>query len=140
MLKVENLKVEVDGKEILHDVSLYLVKGETQVLFGPNGSGKTTLLMSIMGFPRYKVTGGKIIFKDQDITRATLDERARMGIGMSFQRPPVVRGVRTRDLVRASMRAAFTAGSPLRAAAMSALCAKRLISRGIPRVISATRP
>ncbi len=104
MLEVKNLKVEIEGTEILHGVSISLRKGETQTLFGPNGSGKTTLLMAIMGFPRYKITGGKIIFKGQDITKSTLDERARMGIGMSFQRPPVVRGVKTIDLVMASMR------------------------------------
>ena len=107
MLKVENLTVEVEGKEILHELSLSVGVGETHALFGPNGSGKTTLLMAIMGFPRYKVTRGKIIFKGQDITNMSLDERARLGIGMSFQRPPVVRGVRTRDVVIASAREAM---------------------------------
>lgn len=102
MLEIENLAVEIEDKEILHDVSLSIGTGESHALFGPNGSGKTTLLMAIMGFPRYKITRGKIIFEGQDITNASLDERARMGIGMSFQRPPVVRGVRTRDLVLAA--------------------------------------
>jgi Fe-S cluster assembly ATP-binding protein len=78
--------------------------GETHVLFGPNGSGKTTLLMTIMGFPKYRVTKGKIILRGQDITMLPLDERARLGIGMSFQRPPVVRGVKTRDMVAACLR------------------------------------
>jgi Fe-S cluster assembly ATP-binding protein len=104
MLKIKNLAVEIEGKEILHNVNLSIGAGETQALFGPNGSGKTTLLMAIMGFPRYKITRGKILFKGDDITHATLDERARMGIGMSFQRPPVVRGVKTSDLVMASSR------------------------------------
>ncbi len=103
MLQIQNLTVETGGKEILHDISLFIGAGETHALFGPNGSGKTTLLMTIMGFPRYNVTAGRIFFKGQDITRASLDERARLGIGMSFQRPPVVRGVKTRDLVLASM-------------------------------------
>jgi len=104
MLEIEALHVAVEGKEILHDISLSIGTGETHVLFGPNGSGKTTLLMAIMGFPRYEVTGGKITFKGRDITRAPLDERARLGIGISFQRPPVVRGVKTRDMVSASLR------------------------------------
>jgi Fe-S cluster assembly ATP-binding protein len=103
MLKIEGLHVETHGKEILHGVNLHVEAGETHALFGPNGSGKTTLLMAIMGFPRYKVTEGRILFKGQDITHASLDERARLGIGMSFQRPPVVRGVKTRDMVRACM-------------------------------------
>jgi len=102
MLRIEDLRVQIDDREILHGVNLTLGVGETQALFGPNGSGKTTLLMSIMGFPRYKITSGKLIFKGQDITNSSLDERARLGIGMSFQRPPVVKGVRTRDLIMAS--------------------------------------
>lgn len=102
MLKIEDLRVEVEGREILHGVNLSVGVGETQALFGPNGSGKTTLLMAIMGFPRYKIMSGKLIFKGQDITHTSLDERARLGIGMSFQRPPVVKGVRTRDLIMAS--------------------------------------
>ena len=103
-LRIEQLAVEVEGREILHNISLEMKLGETHVLFGPNGSGKTTLLMAIMGFPKYRVTKGKIIFKGQDITELPLDERARLGIGMSFQRPPVVRGVKTRDMVAACLK------------------------------------
>jgi Fe-S cluster assembly ATP-binding protein len=103
-LSIKQLTVEVEGKEILHNINLEMKLGETYVLFGPNGSGKTTLLMAIMGFPKYRVTKGKIIFKGQDITKLPLDERARLGIGMSFQRPPVVRGVKTRDMVAACLK------------------------------------
>jgi Fe-S cluster assembly ATP-binding protein len=103
-LGIEQLTVEVEGREILHGINLEMGLGETHVLFGPNGSGKTTLLMTIMGFPKYRVTKGKIVFKGQDITMLPLDERARLGIGMSFQRPPVVRGVKTRDMVAACLR------------------------------------
>jgi Fe-S cluster assembly ATP-binding protein len=104
MLEIEHLNVVVEGKEILHDVNLKIDTGETHALFGPNGSGKTTLLMAIMGFPRYQVTKGRILFKNKDITKMGVDERARLGIGISFQRPPVVRGVKTRDMVSAALR------------------------------------
>lgn len=104
MLEIKQLGVAVDGREILHDINLSIKAGETHVLFGPNGSGKTTLLMTIMGSPKYKVTKGSIIFKDKDIVGMTVDERARLGIGMSLQRPPVVRGVKTRDMVTACTR------------------------------------
>ena len=104
MLEIKQLTVEIEGKEILHNIDLEIKSGETHVLFGPNGSGKTTLLMAIMGFPRYQITKGKIVFNDKDITMSTLDERARLGIGMSFQRPPVVRGVKTRDMVAACLK------------------------------------
>ena len=103
MLELKGLSVTIEDKEILHDINLTIGQGETHVLFGPNGSGKTTLLMAIMGFPRYQITRGSIIFKGKDITSAPLDERARLGIGMSFQRPPVVRGVKTQDMVSASL-------------------------------------
>lgn len=99
LLEIKGVTVKVDSREILHDINLSIQPGETQAIFGPNGGGKTTLLMTIMGFPRYRVTRGKILFKGKDITGLSLDERARLGIGMSFQRPPVVRGVRTRDIV-----------------------------------------
>jgi Fe-S cluster assembly ATP-binding protein len=103
-LSIERLTVEVEGREILRNINLNMKLGETHILFGPNGSGKTTLLMAIMGFPKYRVSKGKIFFKGQDITKSPLDERARLGIGMSFQRPPVVRGVRMRDMVAACLR------------------------------------
>ena len=104
MLEIKHLSVSVGGKKILHDVNLTIQTGETHVLFGPNGSGKTTLLMTIMGFPNYQITEGNIMLNDRDITSLTTDERARLGIGISFQRPPVVRGVRTRDMVAACLR------------------------------------
>ena len=103
MMEIKQLSVAVEGREILQGVNMHIEDGETHVLFGPNGSGKTTLLMAIMGFPKYQVTKGSIIFRDKDITGLSLDERARLGIGMSFQRPPVVRGVRTRDMVAACL-------------------------------------
>ena len=103
MLQIQGLSVDIGGKEILRSINLFIGTGETHVLFGPNGSGKTTLLMAIMGFPRYKITRGRIIFNGHDITSASLDERARLGIGMSFQRPPVVRGVKMRDMVSACL-------------------------------------
>jgi Fe-S cluster assembly ATP-binding protein len=104
ILEVRDLVVEVGDAEILHGINLELHYGETTALFGPNGSGKSTLLMTIMGFPKYRVTRGSIVFKGQDVTGLGIDERARLGMGISFQRPPVVRGVKTRDIVRACSR------------------------------------
>ena len=101
LLEIKGLKVSIDGHEIVRGVDLDIGYGETKVIFGPNGSGKTTLLMTIAGFPRYEVTEGKIFFKGQDITGLPLDERARLGIGLAFQKPPVVRGVKTREFVGA---------------------------------------
>ncbi|MFY9140488.1 MAG: ABC transporter ATP-binding protein [Thermacetogeniaceae bacterium] len=102
MLRVEDLYVAVGGKTILRGVNLHIKPGETHVLFGPNGSGKSTLLGAIMGFDRYQVTSGKIFFKGKDITSLPVNERAKLGIGISFQRPPVLRGVSLGDLLQAT--------------------------------------
>jgi Fe-S cluster assembly ATP-binding protein len=101
MLEIKQVSVALNGRKILSDINLSIKPGETHVIFGANGSGKTTLLMTIMGSPKYRVTQGSIIFKDKDITGLPMDERARLGIGISLQRPPVVRGVKTRDLAAA---------------------------------------
>jgi len=103
MLEIRDLCVAIGDEEIIHDVNLTIKAGETHALFGPNGSGKTTLLMAIMGFPKYRLIKGSIEFNGADISRLSVDERARLGIGMSFQRPPVVKGVKTRDMVAASL-------------------------------------
>ena len=103
MLEIKDLSVSVESKEILHDINMQIKSGETHVLFGPNGAGKSTLLSTIMGFPKYKITKGSIVFNGQDITDLPLDERARLGIGISIQRPPVIRGVKTYDILAATL-------------------------------------
>lgn len=100
MLLIEDLQVELAGKIILKHIDLEIKPGETHVLFGPNGSGKTSLLMTIMGYPQYKITGGKIAFKGVDITHSPINERAQLGIGMSYQRPPTIHGLKTRQMVQ----------------------------------------
>jgi Fe-S cluster assembly ATP-binding protein len=99
MLLIEDLQVKLGDKEILKHIDLEIHKGETHILFGPNGSGKTSLLMTIMGYPQYRVTGGKIVFKGEDITHMSVDERAQLGIGISYQRPPTINGVKTGQIV-----------------------------------------
>ncbi len=99
MLNIEHLSVAVGDKQILTDINLHIGYGEVHVLFGPNGTGKSTLISTIMGFENYKVLEGKIIFKGQDITQASCDERARLGIGVMIQRPPTIRGLSLRKMV-----------------------------------------
>jgi Fe-S cluster assembly ATP-binding protein len=103
MIEIKNLTVSVAGKIILKDVNLFIKKGETVALFGPNGSGKTSLLNTIIGIPDYRVKSGKIVFRGEDITELAIDDRARLGIGMAFQRPPAVRGVKLKDVLRICM-------------------------------------
>lgn len=99
MLIIEDLKVELGDKVILQHIDLEIKPGETHILFGPNGSGKTSLLMTIMGYPQYRVVEGKMTFKGEEITSMPINERARLGIGMSYQRPPTIHGLRTRQMV-----------------------------------------
>lgn len=100
MLTIEELQVEVGGRTILNNLNMEIPQGETHILFGPNGSGKTSLMMTIMGFSGYHVTHGKITFKGEDITHMPIHERARLGIGVSVQRPPTIQGLKTRNLVQ----------------------------------------
>jgi len=100
LLEITDLAVEVNGKEILSDIDLYIDKGETHVLLGPNGSGKSTLFMTLLGFPKYNVTRGEIIFKGEDITDYSTTARVKMGVGVSFQNPPAIRGVKLQDLLK----------------------------------------
>jgi len=100
MLLIEDLQVKLGEREVLRHIDLQINPGETHILFGPNGSGKTSLLMTIMGYPQYRVTAGRITFKGVDITNLPINERARLGIGMSYQRPPTVNGLKTRQMVQ----------------------------------------
>ncbi len=100
MLDIHDLHVRIGGTGILKGVDLHIGDGETFILFGPNGSGKTTLLMTVMGFAAYEVTKGRILLNGRDITHAPMHERARLGLGMSFQRPPTIHGLPVRTLAR----------------------------------------
>jgi len=99
MLKVEDLWVSVGNREVLKGINFSLKYGEIHTLFGPNGAGKTSFMMTLMGFPRYKIEQGKIYFKGEEITDKDIYERARLGLGISFQRPPTVRGVTLRKMI-----------------------------------------
>ncbi|MHC1626824.1 MAG: ATP-binding cassette domain-containing protein [Methanoculleaceae archaeon] len=102
MLDITDLHVEVGGREVLHDINLHIGEGETHVLMGPNGSGKSTLLMAVMGFSSVNVTDGSIIFRGEEITGLPIHERSRRGIGLMFQRPPTIPGLKLRKMLEAT--------------------------------------
>ena len=98
MLEIKNLYVQVGDSLILKGINLYVKKGEVVILMGPNGGGKTTLLHTIMGMPKYKIVDGQILFNGVDITKLPPNERAKLGVGIMFQKPPSIRGVNLREL------------------------------------------
>ena len=92
LLAVDNLHVTVEGKEILKGLSLTVNAGEVHALMGPNGSGKSTLSFCIMGHPKDQVTGGRILYKGQEVATLSPDERAKRGIFLAFQYPTAIPG------------------------------------------------
>jgi len=99
MLKVEDLHVSVAGKEIVKGVSFSLEKGKVYAIMGPNGSGKSSLCNALMGNPDYTAKG-KIVLDGKDITPLHADERARLGMFLSFQNPEEIEGVELEGLMR----------------------------------------
>jgi Fe-S cluster assembly ATP-binding protein len=104
-LEIQNLHVVAGEKQILRGLDLAVSKGEIHALMGPNGSGKSTLANAIMGHPNLEVTEGQIFFKGEDITEASPDERARMGLFMAFQYPIAVPGVTVTKYLRTVLNA-----------------------------------
>jgi len=100
MLKIKNLDVYVGSRRILKEINLNLKKNEVAVLLGPNGSGKTTLVKAIVGLPDVCIKKGKIFFRGKDITSLPPEGRVKMGIGVSFQHPPPVKGVNMFEFIK----------------------------------------
>lgn len=103
-LEIKNLHAEIseDNKEILKGVNMKLEKGKVYALMGPNGSGKTSLSNALMGNSRYKITDGEMLIDGKEISNLSPDERAKLGIFLSFQHPKEIPGVNLSDFLRAA--------------------------------------
>ena len=104
-LEIRNLHVRAGEKQILRGLDLAVDKGEIHALMGPNGSGKSTLANAVMGHPNLEVTEGEILFKGENITESSPDERARLGLFLAFQYPVSVPGVTVTKYLRTVMNA-----------------------------------
>lgn len=105
MLKIENLHVAVDGKEILKGIDLTVNAGEVHAIMGPNGSGKSTLSYILSGREGYEITQGSIAYKGRDLTELSVDERASAGVFLAFQYPIEIPGVTTMTFLKESVNA-----------------------------------
>ena len=103
LLKVSDLHVSVEEKQILHGLNLTIHPGETHVLLGPNGAGKSTLGNAIMGNPAYQVTAGDILLEGESILEDSTDARAKKGLFMSFQNPLEVPGITLSNFIRSAL-------------------------------------
>jgi Fe-S cluster assembly ATP-binding protein len=103
--EIKNLRVSVEGREILKGVSLSVNKGEVHAVMGPNGSGKSTLSYTLMGHPNYKVLEGEVLFKGQDVLKLQPEERAKLGMFLALQYPIVVPGITMSNFLRTAINA-----------------------------------
>src|SRR5688572_30930174 len=92
-LEVKDLRVSIDGKEILSGLNLSVDKGEVHAIMGPNGSGKSTLANAILGHPKYSVDSGDILVNGESILKLPTDQRAKKGLFLGFQYPTEISGV-----------------------------------------------
>ena len=103
MLKIENLHVSIDDKEILKGLSLDVKPGEIHAIMGPNGSGKSTLSSVIAGSEDYEIVKGNIFYNDENIEDLSAEERANKGIFMSFQYPVEIPGITVTNFIKTAI-------------------------------------
>ncbi|ASY77567.1 MULTISPECIES: Fe-S cluster assembly ATPase SufC [Pectobacterium] len=105
MLSIENLKVSVEGKEIIKGLNLTIKPGEVHAIMGPNGSGKSTLSATLAGREEYEVTDGSVSFKGKDLLELSPEDRAGEGVFMAFQYPVEIPGVSNQFFLQTSVNA-----------------------------------
>ena len=104
-LIIKDLHVSVEGQQILKGVNLTVKKGEVCALMGPNGSGKSTLAYTLMGHPKYTVDKGEAWYKGKNILELAPDERAKLGLFLSFQYPQEIPGLSVSNFLRTARNA-----------------------------------
>ena len=103
LLEVRNLEVSIGDTQILKGISLTVNIGEVHAIMGPNGSGKSTLANVLAGRPEYKITGGEVLYKGQNLLAMAPEMRAREGVFLAFQYPVELPGVRSWQFLKTSV-------------------------------------
>jgi Fe-S cluster assembly ATP-binding protein len=111
-LKINELHVSIENKQILNGVNLEVKQGEVHAIMGPNGTGKSTLAYTLMGHPAYTVTSGEVWFKGQNLLGLRTDERSRLGLFLAFQYPVSIPGVTVANFLRTAVNARRKAVNP----------------------------
>lgn len=104
-LLIKNLRVSVEDKLILKDLSLEVKLGEIHAIMGPNGSGKSTMAYALAGHPKYEVEGGEVWLDGVNLLELAPDERARMGLFLAFQYPTAIPGISMANFLRTAVNA-----------------------------------
>ncbi len=112
LLRLSNLHISVDGKEVVRGIDLKIEEGEIHAIMGPNGSGKSSLVSTLMGHPRYQVTEGSVSFHGKDLLKADPSERAAAGLFLAFQYPKEIAGVTLRHFLFAAYNAQMEVRDP----------------------------
>lgn len=105
VLEIKDLRVSVEGNEVLKGVSMTVKQGEIHALLGPNGAGKSTLGYAIMGHPKYEIEGGEVLLNGENLLEMEADERSREGLFMAFQYPISIPGVTVANFLRTALNA-----------------------------------
>jgi len=111
-LEINNLHVQIAGKEILKGLNLTVKQGEVHAIMGPNGTGKSTLAYTVMGHPLYEVTEGEVLFDGKNLLELEPDQRSRAGIFLAFQYPVAIPGVTLANFLRSAINARRKAENP----------------------------
>ncbi|GBC81261.1 putative ATP-dependent transporter SufC [bacterium HR10] len=105
LLEIRNLRVRIEGQEILKGITLTVRAGEVHSIMGPNGSGKSTLAQVLAGREVYEIVEGEVLYEGEDLLRMSPEERARRGIFLAFQYPVEIPGVSNLYFLKAAMNA-----------------------------------
>ncbi len=104
-LLIKNLRVSIEDKLILKDLSLEVKLGEIHAIMGPNGSGKSTMAYALAGHPKYEVEAGEVWLDGVNLLELPPDERARMGLFLAFQYPTAIPGISMANFLRTAVNA-----------------------------------
>ena len=112
LLSISGITINLEDTEVVHGLDLSINAGEIHAIMGPNGSGKSTLVNTLMGHPKYEITGGSAQFHDQDLLAMEPAARAKAGLFLAFQYPKEIAGVSLRSFLFAAYKSQMTARDP----------------------------